>query len=292
MSGIFFGDRASPASSCAHLNAYLTGTEIYNNVKIMLKDCIPATLITIGLYAVLSFRNPLQTVDTQIIDTLKTDYCLSPWLLLPAAIILIAPLVKMNIKPAMGISVLCASVLAVVMQGMSLGELLRTIIFGYQAKGELADILSGGGISSMAHGCIMIAISATYSGIFNGTHMLQPAEKQLEKLSERMSLFEITAITGLPMIMFSCNQTLALMLHVPLIKPLYQNKGLSNEQLMLDVSNTTVLFSALVPWCLACSMPLGMLEASPACIPFAFYLYLPGLISLFRNRLRLKKGNL
>ncbi|MBQ6342541.1 MAG: hypothetical protein IJI41_05415 [Anaerolineaceae bacterium] len=284
MSGIFVGDRASPASSCAHLNAYLTGTEIYSNVKRMLKDAIPATLITICAYTALSILNPVQTVETHIIDNLRSDYQLTPMLLIPALIILAAPLVKLNIKPAMGISILCASILSVTIQKMEWGELLRTLILGYQAKGELAEILSGGGLRSMAHGCLMIVISATYSGIFNGTNMLLPAEKHLEKLSSRMSLFTITALTGIPLIMFSCNQTLALMLHVPLLRPLYQKKGLSKEQLMLDMSNTTVLFSALVPWCLACSMPLEMLGASPACIPFAFFLYLPAVVNVTRGR--------
>lgn len=284
MSGIFVGDRASPASSCAHLNAYLTGTEIYTNVKIMLKDSIPAMLLTTLLYTLLSFLHPLRTLDTHIINQIKAEYTLSPLLLIPAAIILIAPLIKLNIKPAMGLSIASASLLAVLLQGMSGKELLRTLILGYQAKGELAQILSGGGIRSMAHGCLMIIISATYSGIFNGTDMLRPAEKLLEKMSLRMPLFAVTALTGIPLIMFSCNQTLALMLHVPLIRPLYRKNGLSNERLMLDTANTTVLFSALIPWCLACSMPLEMLNASPSSIPLAFFLYLPAIVTLLRGK--------
>ena len=283
MSGIFFGDRASPASSCAHLNAYLTGTEIYSNVKIMLKDCIPAVLISIGLYAVLSFLNPPRSVDKQILTGLQTEYHLSGLLLIPALVILLAPLIRMNIKTAMGISIFTASILAVVMQQMSIMELLKTLVLGYDAKGELGPLLSGGGIRSMAHGCIMILISATYSGIFNGTNMLSDMEKKLEQLSNRFSLFRITALTGIPLIMFSCNQTLALMLHVPLVRPLYRKKGISKEKMMLDISNTTVLFSALVPWCLACSMPLEILGAGPACIPLSFFLYLPALVSFFRD---------
>ena len=283
MSGIFFGDRASPASSCAHLNAYLTGTEIYGNVKRMLKDCIPALLVTIVLYLILSFLNPLQTVDTRVLNALREQYRLSPLLLIPAAVILFAPLIKMNIKAAMALSILTASLLAVGMQGMSVSELIRTLLLGYEAKGELGPLLSGGGVRSMAHGCIMIVISATYSGIFNGTNMLSAAENMLEKAAGRLSLLQITALTSFPLIMISCNQTLALMLQVPLIRPLYQKQGCPKEQMMLDVADTTVLFSALVPWCLACSMPLEMLDVSAACIPLAFFLYLPAAAALIRD---------
>ena len=216
-------------------------------------------------------------------NALREEYRLSPLLLIPAAVTLFAPLVKMNIKAAMAISILTASLLAVGMQGMSVSELIRTLLLGYEAKGDLAPLLSGGGVRSMTHGCIMIVISATYSGIFNGTNMLSAAENMLEKAAGRLSLLQITALTSFPLIMISCNQTLALMLQVPLIRPLYQKKGCSNEQMMLDVADTTVLFSALVPWCLACSMPLEMLGVSAACIPLAFFLYLPAAAALIRD---------
>lgn len=283
LSGIFFGDRCSPASSCAHLNAYLTGTEIYSNVKAMLKDCIPATLMTVSLYTVLSFLNPVQSVDMQILTVLREQFNLSPLLFLPALIILAAPFIKLNIKAAMGISICVSSVLAVTLQRMSISELLRTLILGFEARGDLSALLSGGGLRSMFHGCIMIIISATFSGIFNGTQMLSAAEEFLDRKSEKIPVFLMTVLTGIPLIMAACNQTLALMLHVPLMRPIYERKGLSSEKLMLDISNSTVLFSALIPWCIACSMPLEMMKASSACIPFAFFLYLPAIISLVRG---------
>jgi len=227
--------------------------------------------------------NPVHVVDKQVLNSLGTEYNLSPLLLIPALIILAAPFIRMNIKAAMGISILFASVLAVSLQGMGIVELIRTLLLGYDAKGELSALLSGGGVKSMAHGCAMIVVSATYSGIFNGTNMLSSVEKFLEKISERFTLLQITALTSFPMIMFSCNQTLALMLQVPLLRPLYQKKGISNEKMMLDTANTTVLFSALVPWCLACSMPLEMLGVSAGCIPLAFFLYLPAVVSLLRE---------
>ena len=292
MSGIFFGDRASPASSCAHLNAHLTKTEIYGNVRLMLKDCIPALLITIGAYTFLSLKNPVLSVNTNILDRIQAQFTFTPWLLIPALIILIAPLFKINIKTAMAVSILCASVMAVAIQKMSLSGLIRTILLGYTAEGELGSLLSGGGVRSMVHACIMIIIPATFSGIFNGTQMLSGVESTLEKFSEKTSLPVMTLLTGIPLIMVSCNQTLALMLQVPLIRPIYEKRGISHGKLMLDLSDTTVLFSGLVPWCLACSMPLEMLNASPACLPFAFFMYLPALTMLFRERISAKSADL
>ena len=101
----------------------------------------------------------------------------------------------------------------------------------------------------MAHACIMIIIPATFSGIFNGTQMLSGVESTLEKLSEKIPLPVMTLLTGIPLIMVSCNQTLALMLQVPLIRPIYEKRGISHGKLMLDLSDTTALFSFLTGFC-------------------------------------------
>ncbi len=287
-SGIYFGDRASPASSSAHLNAYLTKTEIYRNVGIMLRDCVPAALITTGLYTLLSFLRPLRTVDTGLIGGLRESFSLSPLLLLPALVILAAPLVRMNIRYAMGISILCGAVLACAVQRMPFTEMLGTLLTGYKPAGEYTAMLGGGGVSSMVHSCVMIMISATYSGIFNGTNMLASAEKKLEKLADRTSPYRVTLLTSIPVIMFSCNQTLAMMLHAPLIRPVYEKHGVNNDKMMLDLANTTILFAAVVPWCLACSVPMDTLQTGYAAVPLGFYLYMPALVTLFRD-LRQKK---
>ena len=284
MSGIYFGDRASPASSCANLVAFLTHTDLYTNVRLMLKDCIPATLITILLYGIISFMNPLQQVDTGILDQMRADYNLSLLLLIPALIVLAAPLFKINIRIVLACSILSAAILAVTVQGMSVIEVIRTMLFGYEAKGDLAPVLSGGGVFSMAHSLFIILISATFSGIFNGTNMLEPLQELLERFARKHSLYLMTVISGLPMIMFSCNQTLALMLQVPLIKPIYEKKGFSKEQLMLDLSNTTVVLSGLVPWCLASSLPRQVLGVSAGCLPLAFFTYLLTLVGWIRSR--------
>ena len=54
MSGIYFGDRCSPASSSAILVANVTKTDLMDNVKYMHKTGLIAVLISTGIYAFLS----------------------------------------------------------------------------------------------------------------------------------------------------------------------------------------------------------------------------------------------
>ncbi len=283
ISGIYVGDRGAPASSCAALVAHLTKTDIYRNVKRMLIDVIPALLLTAAVYLGLSFFYPLESVDLAVLDEMRTMYNLSPLLLIPPLIILIAPLFKVNIKAAMGLSIAAGCVLAVTIQGMSPADVLKTLIFGYEAKGTMGALVSGGGLLSMVHSNLLMIISATFSGILNETNMLAPAEALLERASKKLTPYQITMLTSFPLIMISCNQTLSLLMQVPLLRSLYEKHGLDNEQMMLDLSNTTALNAGLVPWCLAISNPLEILGGSAAAIPLAFFLYFPGLIALIRD---------
>lgn len=54
LSGIFFGDRCSPMSSSAILVCSLTGTDIYRNIKKMMKTSLVPFLITCILYVILA----------------------------------------------------------------------------------------------------------------------------------------------------------------------------------------------------------------------------------------------
>ncbi len=283
ISGIYFGDRSAPTSSCAALVAHLTKTELYRNVRRMLTDILPALLLTSAVYFVLSLFYPLERVDIAILNEIRSSVRLTPWLLIPPLIVLLAPFVKLNIKAAIGLSIAAACVLALAVQKMSPLTVLKTLITGYEAEGTVGALLSGGGLFSMMHSNLLVVISATFSGIFNGTHMLAFADGLLERMSKKMTPYQITLLTGFPIIMFSCNQTLSLMLQAPLLKPLYEKQGLDNEQLMLDLSNTTALNAGIVPWCVAISNPLDILGGSSAAIPFAFLLYFPELVALIRD---------
>lgn len=68
VSGAFFGDRISPVSSSAALVAACPQTELYSNVKRMAKTCTLPTVLTAGIFLLLSFRHPLSAVDPSVLE--------------------------------------------------------------------------------------------------------------------------------------------------------------------------------------------------------------------------------
>ena len=87
LSGVYFGDRCSPASSAAVLVAAVTDTKLYDNVKKMLRTGLLPTLLTIGIYTALSFAHPITGVDAGVLDSLTDAFQISWMALLPAAVI-------------------------------------------------------------------------------------------------------------------------------------------------------------------------------------------------------------
>ena len=85
LSGAYFGDRCSPMSSCATLVAACTDTALYHNVREMLRTGALPTALSILFYAVLSFRNPISTVDGAVLSTRRSTfpsigpYCSRHW---------------------------------------------------------------------------------------------------------------------------------------------------------------------------------------------------------------------
>ena len=115
LSGAYFGDRCSPMSSCATLVAACTQTRLYDNVREMLKTAALPTVLTVAVFALASVQNPMSAVDGSVLSALSEGFALHWSVLLPAAPMLILPLLRVPVKWAMAISAAIALVLTVIL---------------------------------------------------------------------------------------------------------------------------------------------------------------------------------
>ena len=185
MSGIYFGDRGSPVSSSANMVAGITETEIFDNVKLMMKTGLVPLGITIIFYGVMSVLNPVSHVDAELVSKLEETFCLSPWAFLPALFMLVLPLMKVGVIKAMTISIVSGVLVAWLVQGVPLGEVFHVCVFGYVSpNNDIGTILNGGGLVSMVEIAVILVISSAYSGIFNCTHMLDELQSKIGEAAE------------------------------------------------------------------------------------------------------------
>lgn len=285
MSGIYFGDRGSPVSSCASLVAALTETDLYGNVKRMLKTAALPITLCFGIYFLLARANPITVIDENLLALLKENFGMSIWMLLPAAIMLVLPLFKFPIRRAMAISVVAAFVLTVTMQDLHIAETVKITIFGYHTENSaLAQVMSGGGFVSMFPTMVMNVFAAACTGLLEGMGLLEGLRGRLTVMREKIGLLPTLCLSGTGVIMCVCNQTIAIMMAHQLLGSIYEKEGKEHEEFAMDIANSIVTIAGLVPWSIACSVPLSMLGVGISALPYACYLYLLPICYLFTKR--------
>lgn len=287
-SGAYFGDRTSPLSSSLLLLCNLTNLKLFDYVKKIIIDNIIPFALCIAFYLVLSLKYPLTSMSNSLSNELYNYYNVSLLLLLPAVILFLLSILKVQITHSIPISVLCAFILDIFIQHTSIYDFLNCLVFGYTNNSDiLKNIIHGGGIISMLKTCYIIVISCSISGFFSGLNVFENLKVKLkEKNLSKSSIFLVTVILGIINAAVGCSQTIAIILTLDIVKDLYEDEP--NDELALDFSNSAILTPALIPWCIAALVPCSVLGInSYSYIPFAFYLYIVPIVHFIRKKFQI-----
>ena len=259
----------------------MTDTDLYRNVRQMLRTGLLPTLLTLGAYGFLSWRNPLSRMDQGVLDALRGSFSLSWLALLPAAVMFLLPLCKVPIKWAMAGSIAVSAVLAVAVQGFTPRQVLLAAWEGYHpADTALNAVLGGGGVTSMMVSYIIVILTGLYSGILEGTGDLEPLQHKAETMAGRIGAFPAMIVVSALTAMVLCNQAVTSILSEQLLHRCYDDR----EEMAMDIENSGILIAGLVPWSIACSIPLAMLGAGSSALFYALLLWLIPLCYLFTKR--------
>lgn len=285
MSGIYFGERLSPASSSAALVSAVAAVDQHDFQMRMWRDTPVPFLVTLALYGGLSVLYPIQGVDVQIVSALEEGFSLTWPAILPAAALLILPWMKVSAMLSIAVSCVLAGGCALFVQNMPLGELLRACVLGYRpALPALAELMSGGGLVSMVSVCLIVILSCAYSGMFNGTGLLDPVTSRVGELAGRIGLFGAHVVVSFGCCALFCNQTVGIVMSGQLLEEEYRRRNIPPMELAANTGNSVVNLAGLVPWAIACTVPLTTMEIGVSILPLSFYLYLLPLWCWFRSR--------
>lgn len=271
LSGSFFGDRCSPMSSSAQLVCSLTRTDIYTNIKGMMRSALVPFLLSAVLYTVFAGKSTVLP-DTSSVALFKEYFSLHWMVSIPAILILVLSLLHIDVRWTMLSSIAVSILISLFLQGTDPAELFPSLYRGYLAPEgtKLAELLNGGGVSSMLHVCLIVLISSSYSGIFSHTPLILPVKEALNRQSKRLGTFGTVTLSALISCGISCNQSLGTLLTCQLCEDLYEKK----EDLALALEDTVIVICALIPWGVAGAVPLATLGAPLASMSVAFYLWL------------------
>lgn len=293
VSGAFIGDRTSPLSSAALVNATVTETNYYDNVSELLKTLIPALLITAVIYFILGKSIEIQGAETNlVIENVKLSIVgyfnnISPLLLIPPLILMVLAIFKVSIRINLIIGILIAAILAYIFQGIELLDIFRYAIYGYNHPN--GQIYGGGW--NMLNQILLIVIAGAYYGLMESSAMLTILLKRLtSSLKSPTSLVNKTMVLSTSSAVLSSTQIMAIMIPGKVMLQYYKDFGIDKKVLNRTISDTGMIVSGLIPWnlnaiLLGIALNISVIEY----IPYAFLLMILPIYSYFYSRYKLKK---
>nr|WP_142412283.1 Na+/H+ antiporter NhaC family protein [Clostridium sp. Marseille-P7770] len=284
LSGVFFGDRCSPVSTSALLVAELTHTNIFDNIRLMVKTTILPLILTCVFYGVCGIVFPAAgSGNLSLAESFSSVFRLGLIPILPAVVIMVLSLFRVQVRKAMLASIVTALGVCLFWQHTDPSLIVGILVGGYKSPDPaISSMIDGGGIMSMVRVALIITISSSYSGIFEETGLLNGLKSKMGTVSRKITPFGTILMTSVAAGMVACNQTLATMLVDQICKELEPDP----QKFAIDMENSVIVVAPLVPWSIAGAVPLASVSAPLTSIVAAVFLYL---LPLWHFGVRLRK---
>ncbi len=270
LSGAYFGDKMSPLSDTTNLAPAMAGTDLFTHIKYMMYTTIPSILITIIVFAILSFTIDYKgdTDVSLLLSSLTTDFNIRPILFLVPLVVVLLIIKKTHPLIALSVGVLLAALFAVIfqpgivaqvagstaelsissgMQGISRAIFNETSVDSDNAA--LADLLSSKGMIGMLWTILLIMAAMIFGGVMDGIGALSRISKALLSMATSVfGLFVSTVASALALNITASDQYLAIVVPGKMFSQAYKDKNLAPENLSRTLEDAGTVTSVLIPW--------------------------------------------
>ncbi|KGX90347.1 Na+/H+ antiporter NhaC [Pontibacillus marinus] len=289
VSGAFFGDKLSPLSDTTNVAPAMVGVNLFDHVRHMLWDTIPAFILTILLFWFLGMKTPQSSVNAdqiqEVLTGLSESFVIHPLLLLLPLITIILMAKRYPAVPSLVIVSALGGFIAVFVQGSGVSEVINAMTDGYKSQAEnetIKELLSRGGLTSMLNTIGLIVVATALGGMLEGVQVFKVLlEQAIEKIQSTGSLILSTLLSTLVVSFASGSQFLALILPTRAFLDGYEKRGIDPKNLSRSVEAAGTVGINLVPWGVPAVFVSNLMNVSPySFIPFIFFSYLVILINM------------
>ena len=141
------------------------------------------------------------------------------------------------------------------------------------------------GLQTMFIPTLSIFMATAISGMLEGVGFWNDLRQLLERAKTRSDVFAANVGLALLTGAVGCSQAIAVVMTHSIMRITYAQRGIQDEDVMLDFENSGILIAPLLPWNIAAYVPVVMMGTSTAgYVPFAFFLYLVPLLYWLRLR--------
>ena len=279
VSGAYFGDKLSPLSDTTNLAPAVAGAELFEHIRHMLFTTVPSLVIALILYALLGLRLKEGSASLEEVEALSSAmeglFNLSPVLLLAPLVVLVLIVMRVPALPALLGGGFAGAVLGVLLQGMSVSDMVTVMQSGYASETgteRIDELLSRGGIESMMWTVSLILCAMAFGGMLEGTGMLAVISKAVLAFATNTGrLVASTVATCIGMNVLAPDQYLSVIVPGRMYKDAFDQSGLEAKNLSRCLEDAGTLTSPLVPWNTCGATMMAALMVNPlAYLPFAF----------------------
>ena len=288
VSGAWFGDKVSPLSDTTNYTAAIAGADLYDHIRNLLPTTLPSLLLALLAYAWLGSAYTASNSDLadsdHIAAALDSLFVLDVWVLIPPLVIAVTIARRIPPIPGIFLGVLAASMVAVIVQGASMGEVSDAMMNGYVSStgdAQVDKLLSKGGLISMMWVISLVLIALAFGGALEKTGCLQAIVRSLLRvLSGRSQLITGALLTTLGFNLAS-NAFVAYTIPGRIFGDAFRKERLAPSALSRVMEDGATMSAPLIPWNSGGAFVAGALGVPTVLYaPFAFANWLAPLFSL------------
>ncbi|UCF18486.1 MAG: Na+/H+ antiporter NhaC [Gemmatimonadota bacterium] len=274
VAGAYFGDKLSPFSDTTNLAPVAAGSNLFDHIRHMLWTTLPAWSLGLIVYVLVGLKSGSATPPdrvTEILAILASSFTLSPWLLLPAVVVLYFAVRQRPTIPGILLASAVAGALAIIFQHERLTDVVEAMVTGYVADtGDPAvdALLSRGGMGPMMEVTLIVFAAFSFAGIANRAGLLDVALGYLLRATRTTGQL-IAATVGATVFtaLITGSSYLTILMPGELFAPAYKRRQLAAKNLSRTLEDSGTVVVPLIPWSAA-----GVFMAATLGVPTLAYL--------------------
>ncbi|MEK4148630.1 Na+/H+ antiporter NhaC [Robertmurraya sp. FSL W8-0741] len=289
ISGAFFGDKMSPLSDTTNLASVVVKVDLFEHIKNMLWTTIPAFVISLVLFTILSPKEMPVSFEEIISlkETLQHLNLVHIYSLLPFFILAFLAIKRTSAMITLLSGIVSSLLLAFLIQkDLNFKGMLELLFSGYTIDSgveEIDRLLSRGGIESMLFSISLVLLALALGGLLFKLGVIPALLNGMSKLLYKLpTLYATTVTTAVGINFLVGEQYLSILLTGnAFIKP-FREAGLHLKNLSRVLEDAGTVINPLVPWGVCGIFLTAVLEVPTIeYLPFAFFCLLCPVITLF-----------
>ena len=296
VSGSYFGDKMSPMSDTTNLAPGVAGSNIFDHIRHMVYTVTPSYIIALVVFFILGRgAAPNGEIQMEMKDVLQeaiqNEFVVSPLLILPVILLLVAVILKVPAIPAMFFSVIMGLFCMGVVQHISFGDFFSIMHYGYESISSdiplsddysVADVVGGGGFDGMLWTVSIVLCSMSFAGVLEVTGMLGQLVEAILKVAKTNGLLVLATIcTCIFVNLLTADQYLAIILPGRMYRQAFEDRKLKAKNLSRCLEDSATLTSPLIPWNVCGATMTGFLgQPTAAYAKYAVLNYVNPIVSI------------